>query len=99
MQVTGTARIGRAGALVWLVIALVTTPVFALRPPDGGGEQPHSEPPAGQQPPVRDIEKAPETGTAPRLLKRPAAPGLSADSFTPSERIKADSAVSFPVDI
>jgi hypothetical protein len=41
----------------------------------------------------------PNIDTAARPPQKPAASGSSGDSFTPSERIDADSAVSFPADI
>lgn len=99
MRAATTAQAGRTYRLVWLAIMLVTMPVFALRPPNGGGDQPTSEPPAALQPQQQDAEQASKPDTAPRQVKKPAAPASSADSFTPSERIEADSAVSFPVDI
>jgi hypothetical protein len=40
-----------------------------------------------------------DTSDAPRRQQEPVAPAPSTDTFTPSERINADSAVSFPVDI
>jgi hypothetical protein len=99
MQATGTQRLGRVHRLVWLAIMLVTAPVFALRPPDDGGAQPVSEPPAALPAQAPDTQKSPAAGNIPRQVPKPAVPRSSADSFTPSERIKADSAVSFPVDI
>jgi hypothetical protein len=99
MQTTATARFTRAGWLVWLAGMLLTAPVVALGPPDGGGDQPVGAPPVALQPEAPDKDRASDTGNAPRRRQNPAAPPPSTDSFTPSERINADSAVSFPVDI
>ena len=56
----------------------------------------HADPPAGgdSKPAVR---KADAPAPAPAGGKK--APGKPAGSFTPSEKVGADSAVSFPVDI
>jgi|GEM_PF-1911738 len=71
--------------LCWLVLLLAAVLPYALADPVAG-KPPQAPPvtePAGHQPP---------TGPA----KKPAAPK---STFTPSEKIGADSAVSFPVDI
>jgi hypothetical protein len=72
-------------ALLGLVVAL---PVLALQPPAQNDSAPE---PA-------------QTGTPPQPSDKPVpgrkpVPRQSPDTITPSERIEADSAVSFPVDI
>jgi hypothetical protein len=99
MQAAETTPVAVVCRLMWLAIVLVTTPVLALGPPAGAEDHPFREPPGALQPQAPATEQAPDTGNAPRQVQKPAAPRSSADSFTPSERIKADSAVSFPVDI
>jgi formylglycine-generating enzyme required for sulfatase activity len=85
-----------AGRLVWLVMVLVATPVYALEPPDGV-IQPTAEPTPPQPPPQPGAsDSGKDAGRAPRPAQSPATPD---DRFTPSERIGADSAVAFPVDI
>ncbi len=99
MYAGGTQRLGGARRLVWLAIMLVTTPVFALRPPEGGGDLPPGEPPAALPAQSRDSGQLPAASNASPQTPKSVAPSTAGDSFTPSERIKADSAVSFPVDI
>lgn len=90
-----TARISKAGRTTLLAAVLASlgaAPALALRPPGEEG-QPAASPPASQSPaPAEDgrTHKAAPTGSA---------SGSATGTFTPSERIKADSAVSFPVDI
>jgi hypothetical protein len=76
---------------------LVTTPVHALGPVAGDDSQPPDKTPAALQPPAPDT--AADGAKASRREQSPTAPRSAADSFTPTERIKADSAVAFPVDI
>lgn len=99
MQTARTARGGGACRLLWLAIMLVTTPVHALGPVQGDDNQPPGEPPAALQPQVPDTDTAADGANTSRRVQTPAVPRSSADSFTPTERIKADSAVAFPVDI
>jgi hypothetical protein len=77
-------------------MVLVATPVYALEPPDGV-IQPTAEPTPPQPPPQPGAsDSGKDAGRAPRPAQSPATPD---DRFTPSERIGADSAVAFPVDI
>jgi hypothetical protein len=93
MQATGKNRPGRTVRSLWPAIVLAATPVFAPGPADGAGDQS-----PGKPPPVQPAQ-APGSGAVASQTPKPAAPPSSPDSFTPSERIKADSAVAFPVDI
>ena len=99
MHAAGTLRLGGARRLVYLAITLVAMPVFALRPPEGGGDQPHSGSPPALPAQPRDSGQLPAASNASPQTPKSVAPSTAGDSFTPSERIKADSAVSFPVDI
>lgn len=92
MQAAATPRAGRLAVPVSLVIALAAAPAFALRPPTGNPSP--AEPPAALQPQA----PAPVVPQSPAKAEPPATPA-PAGSYTPSERIKADSVVSFPVDI
>lgn len=93
----------RAGALhaVWLLL-LFTLPAFALESPTPGGV---AEPDTGLiQPQYLEQGEKPEPQEKPAQdagqQTMPAdTPRQSPDTFTPTERIEADSAVSFPVDI
>lgn len=99
MQAAATRRAGRLAVPVSLVIALAAAPAFALRPPTGTPSP--AAPPAALQPqapaPAAAQSPAPAATQAPGRAEQPATP--AAGSYTPSERIKADSVVSFPVDI
>ncbi len=75
------------------VLLLISTPLLALKAPDQG--TPAVEPAKTLQPPATEPKSEPESeGT----VKKPA-PSPGNGGFVPSERIKADSAVSFPIDI
>ena len=100
MQAAATRRAGRLAVPVSLIIALAAAPAFALRPPT---ENPSpAAPPAALQPqapaPAAAQSAAPAASQAPGKAEQPATPA-PAGSYTPSERIKADSVVSFPVDL
>lgn len=88
------------GCLVWLVMVLVAPPVYALEPADGI-IRPTVELVTPSQPPPqpRASDSGEDADRAPRQAQPPAVPGSPGDGFTPSERIGADSAVAFPVDI
>jgi hypothetical protein len=66
-----------------LVLLLAATESHALRPPDSRDRPPEKATPAEQKPVDENRRK----------------PSAPASTFTPSEKIEADSAVSFPVDI
>jgi hypothetical protein len=68
---------------VLLLFGLVAGPAFSADPPESEQQQESDETPR---------QSAPAGKAGPR----PAAP---ASSFVPSEKVSADSAVSFPVDI
>ena len=92
MQAAATRRAGRLAVPVSLIIALAAAPAFALRPPT---ENPSpAAPPTALQPQA----PAPAATQGPGKAEQPATPA-PAGRYTPSERIKADSVVSFPVDI
>ena len=71
--------------LILLLSSLVAGPALAEDPPGQGQEQ--------QQETEQTTRQA---GTKQQPQAKPAAP---ASTFTPSEKVSADSAVSFPVDI
>jgi hypothetical protein len=100
MQAAAIRRARRLAVPVSLVIALAAAPAFALRPPTGTPSP--AAPPAALQPqapaPAAAQSPAPAATRAPGRAEQPATPA-PAGSYTPSERIKADSVVSFPVDI
>ena len=75
------------------VLLLISTPLLALKAPDQGA--PAVEPAKTLQPPPTEPKSEPESENT---VKKPASPPGNG-GFVPSERIKADSAVSFPVDI
>lgn len=80
------------GTALALAIALAMMPAFALRPVEEGGG-------ADSSAPKDAAAGAPATGAVADHPPPSARPRPNDDEFTPSERIKADSAVSFPVDI
>jgi hypothetical protein len=73
-----------------LALLCVALPAFALQPPDPKGTAEQTGEAAQAQ--------LPERPSAPEPKPQPAATP-SPDTVTPTERIEADSAVSFPVDI
>jgi hypothetical protein len=75
------------------VLLLISTPLMALKAPDQGA--PAVEPAKTLQPSVTEPKTEPESEDT---IKKPV-PSSADGGFVPSERIKADSAVSFPVDI
>jgi hypothetical protein len=99
MQATGKKRPGRTVRSLWPAIMLVATPVFSPGPADAAGDQSPGEAPPALPAQAPGAGQAPGSGDVVRRAPKPAAPPSSPDSFTPSERIKADSAVAFPVDI
>jgi hypothetical protein len=92
MTMHDPVRLSAGSTVLVLAIALAPAPAFALRPVGESGDGDTSAVPAAGA-------AAPATATSPDHPPRAVKPGTSGDDFTPSERIKADSAVSFPVDI
>ena len=87
-----TVPVGKVALALVLAVGLVRAPAFALRPVgEEGGADTGAPQDAGAGSAAREAaeERSP----------RPPGPRPSDDDFTPSERIDADSAVSFPVDI
>lgn len=86
----------RAAALAALlpVLLLSSTPLLALKAP--GQNRPSVEPAQPSPPPAGESKTEPESENA---VTKPAPPRATNGGFVPSERIKADSVVSFPVDI
>ena len=86
----------------WLVAAMVAGTAWALDPPrPAPAPEAAEEPPAAEEAPERvETVPAPETEEPP-----PAAPpdvrstGPTPQRFDPSEKVRADFPVSFPIDI
>jgi len=76
------------------VLLLTGTPLLALKAPDQGA--PTVEPAQPLSPRSTEPKTSPEPEDA---MEKNVAPRPANGRFVPSERIKADSAVSFPVDI
>jgi hypothetical protein len=92
VRYAATVVAGKLVSTLALVVVLAPVPAFALRPVgEDSGVDSGSVQDAGDRPAAREAAG----GRSPR------SPGSSPsdDEFTPSERIEADSAVSFPVDI
>ena len=84
-----------AGALALLAVVGVLRAQEPEAPPASGAPAPAASPPA----PVPSATTAPGT-TAPAAGTAPAAkPGRAQDRFEPTEKVRADFDVSFPVDI
>jgi len=85
-------KAGRTALFAALLASLGAAPALALRPPGEEGQAATAPPASLSTSPAED-----------RHTQKPApagsATGSATGTFTPSERIKADSAVSFPVDI
>jgi len=86
------SKAGRTALFAALLASLGAAPALALRPPGEEG-QPSAPPPASLSPAPAD------EGHTHKAAPARSGPGSAPGTFTPSERIKADSAVSFPVDI
>ena len=86
------SKAGRTALFAALLASLGAAPALALRPPGEEGKAATAPPASLSSSPAEDrrTEKPAPTGKA---------SGSAKGTFTPSERIKADSAVSFPVDI
>jgi len=86
------SKAGRTALFAALLVSLGAAPALALRPPGEEGR--------AAAPPPASLSPAPaENGRTQKAAPTGSASGSAPGTFTPSERIKADSAVSFPVDI
>ena len=70
--------------ILFLVLLVAAADLYALTPP---GQEDSADPPTMPQAQEDEVERARQGTAAP------------APSFSPTEKIEADSAVSFPVDI
>ncbi len=95
---------------IWVLIGLTTAPLFAAEPtpaPAKTEAKPAAAPAATPMPTPQQAASATsktdatesEAKESPESAKNPSSKGPSPQRFTPSEQVRADFDVSFPIDI